>query len=67
MIEQKLDLVRTPCGMYRRIGVVPHGLVVLFLFLLFGVFQSHFLAIFMWWFSDLSLWDSVRDVCLIPS
>jgi hypothetical protein len=38
MIEQKLDLVRTPCGMYRRIGVVPHGLVVLFLFLLFGVF-----------------------------
>jgi hypothetical protein len=47
--------------------MVPQGLDVLFPFVLFGDFQSHFLAIFLELFQDLSLWDLVGDVCMNPS
>jgi hypothetical protein len=53
--------------MYRWFGVVPHGLDVSFVFVLFGDFRSPFLAIFLEWFRRLSLWDLVVDVCLNPS
>jgi hypothetical protein len=38
-----------------------------FLVFLLGVFQSLFLAIFLRWFRDLSLWDLVGDVYMNPS
>jgi hypothetical protein len=41
--------------MYRLFGMVPQGLDVLFPFVLFGDFQSPFLAIFLELFQDLSL------------
>jgi hypothetical protein len=53
--------------MYRWFGVVPHGLDVLFPFILFGYFRSFFLAIFWERFRGLSLWDLVGDVCMNPS
>jgi hypothetical protein len=49
-----------PCinliGMYRWLDVVPQGLEVSFLFVLFGDFRSHFLTIFLERFWGLSLW-----------
>jgi hypothetical protein len=53
--------------MYRSFGVVPQGLDVLFLFILFGDSRSLFLAIFLERFRGLSLWDMVGDVCMNPS
>jgi hypothetical protein len=47
--------------------VVPQGLDVLFPFVLFGDFQSPFLAVFLEQFWDLSLMDLVGDVCMNPS
>jgi hypothetical protein len=46
--------------------VVPQALDVLFPFVLFGDFQSPFLAIFLEWFRDLLLWDLVGDICMNP-
>jgi hypothetical protein len=60
-----------PCtnlfGMYRWFGVVAQGLDVLFLFILFGDFQSLFFAIFLERFRGLSIRDLVGDICLSPS
>jgi hypothetical protein len=53
--------------MYRRFDVVPQGLDVLLLFVLFGDFRSLFLAIFLERFRGLSLWHLVGDVCMNPS
>jgi hypothetical protein len=60
-----------PCmnllGMYRRFGVVPQGLVVLFPFVLVGDFRSPLLVVFLVCFQDLALGDLVGDVCVNPS
>jgi hypothetical protein len=52
-----------PCmnilGMYKGFSVVPQGLIVSLSFSPFGDFRSPFLAIFLWRFWDLSLWDLV--------
>jgi hypothetical protein len=60
-----------PCmnlfGMYRSLGVVPQGLVVLFPFVLGGDFQSPLLVHFLVYFRDLSLGNLVGDVCVNPS
>jgi hypothetical protein len=47
--------------------VVAQGLNASFPFLLFGDFQSPFLAIFVERYRGLSLYDLVGDVCLNPS
>jgi hypothetical protein len=60
-----------PCmylfGMYRLFGVVPQGLVVLFLFVLCGDFWSPLLVDFLVCFRDLASGDLVEDVCVNPS
>jgi hypothetical protein len=47
--------------------MVPQGLDVLFLFVLFGDFRSPLLVVFLERFWDLSLVDLVGDVCVNPS
>jgi hypothetical protein len=47
--------------------VVPQGLVVLFPFVLGGVFQSPLLVDFLVRFRNLALGDLVGDVCVNPS
>jgi hypothetical protein len=47
--------------------MVPQGLVVLFLFVLGGDFQSPLLVDFLVYFQDLALGDLVGDVCVNPS
>jgi hypothetical protein len=60
-----------PCmnliAVYRRFGMVPQGLDVLFPFVLFGDFRSLFLTICLERFRGLSLGDLVGDTCLSPS
>jgi hypothetical protein len=53
--------------MYRRFGVVPQGLDVVFPFVLCGDFRIPLLVDFLECFRDLSLGDLVGDVFVNPS
>jgi hypothetical protein len=53
--------------MYRRFGVVPQGLVVLFPYVLGGDFRSPLLVDFLECFQGFSLGALVGDVCVNPS
>jgi hypothetical protein len=55
------------CGMYRRFGVVPQGLDVLFPVVLGGDFQSPLLLILLGCFWDHALGDLMGDICGNPS
>jgi hypothetical protein len=55
------------CGMYRSFGVVPQGLVVVFLVVLGGDFRRPFLVFFLGCFRDLSLGDLMGEIGGNPS
>jgi hypothetical protein len=55
------------CCMYRRFGVVPQGLDVLFPVVLGGDFRSPLLVFSLGCFRDLSLGDLMGDICGNPS
>jgi hypothetical protein len=59
MIERQARPCMNLFLMYRRFGVVPQGLDVLFPFVLFGDFRSPLLVDFLVCFRDLSLGDLV--------
>jgi hypothetical protein len=59
MIERQAIPCMNLFVMYRRFGVVPQGLDVLFPFVLFADFRSPLLVDFLVCFRDLSLGDLV--------
>jgi hypothetical protein len=66
MIRRKARPSMNLLGMYRRFGVVPQGLVVLFPVVLGGDFRSPLLAVFLGCFRDLALGDLMGKTCRNP-
>jgi hypothetical protein len=67
MIGRQARPCKNLCCMYRRFGVVPQGLDVLFPVVLVGNFRSPFLVISLGCFRDLALGDLMGEICGNPS
>jgi hypothetical protein len=67
MIGQQARPCMNPCGMYRRFGMVPRGLVVLFPVVLGCDFRSPLFVVFLGCFQDLAFEDLLGEICGNPS
>jgi hypothetical protein len=67
MIRQQARPCMNLCCLYRRFGLVPQGLDVLFPVVLGGDFRSPLLVISLGCFRDLSLGDLLGEICGNPS
>jgi hypothetical protein len=66
MIGQQARHCMNLFGMYRRFGVVPQGLVVLFPIVLGGDFRSPLLVVFLVCFRDLAFGDLMGEIHVNP-